>query len=179
MVEQIDPGKVFLTFNSWDYWNKTVLDLCNGEGKGRPHERGSKKANILKNCREDNIAVNAKFFNVRRNNDFAVKLIDLSQCLRKLHPDCNVELRNYVHYRSGDFMGWHTNKYQAGHRYYLIWAEEEGKSFFEYEKDGKIISLPDKKGWSVNKFFCGDDDKLFPHQVVSNTNRVCIGFKLK
>ena len=72
------------------------------------------------------------------------------------------------------FCGWHTNANSLGERIYLVWCEEDNKSFFKYEDmdTKKIITIKEKKGWNVNRF-------LPPswHCLGSYTNRISFGFK--
>jgi len=70
------------------------------------------------------------------------------------------------------FCGWHTNSDAPGPRMYLVWAEEDNKSFFRWEDPhtGEIKTKWEKKGWNINKF-------VAPvwHTLASWTNRVSIG----
>ena len=71
------------------------------------------------------------------------------------------------------FCGWHTNANASGERIYLVWCEEDNKSFFKYEdvNTKKIITIEEKKGWNVNRF-----SPPAWHCLGSHTNRVSIGF---
>tara|TARA_B100001287_G_C22634886_1_gene507019 strand:- start:234 stop:1253 length:1020 start_codon:yes stop_codon:yes gene_type:complete len=70
------------------------------------------------------------------------------------------------------FCGWHTNSTAPGDRIYLVWAEEDNKSFFRWEdpRTGEIITKWEKKGWNINRF-------VAPvwHCLGSWTNRISIG----
>tara|TARA_Y100000592_G_C5304412_1_gene237013 strand:- start:31 stop:642 length:612 start_codon:yes stop_codon:yes gene_type:complete len=106
--------------------------------------------------------------------------------LRNLGVCVANEVNNEVHfsgfywYPYGGYCGWHTNsnsrKYK--NRAYLIWSQDEGKSFFRYEdrNSKEVVTKPDKKGWQLNKFTLSDEN-LFWHCVGSKTNRISIGFK--
>ena len=77
-------------------------------------------------------------------------------------------------YPSNGFLGWHTNSNATGERLYIIWAEDDNKSFFRYkDKDtGKIVTKWEKKGWQINRF-----KPPIWHCVGSYTNRVSFGFR--
>ena len=70
------------------------------------------------------------------------------------------------------YCGWHTNSNNPGKRNYLVWAEEDNKSFFRYQdkKTGEIVTKWEKKGWQIQEF-------MTPiwHCVGSYTNRISIG----
>ncbi len=144
-----------------------------------PEERGALKDNIYEDCKFHNMAVNAKFSSVQRNRSLG-SMVDLCrEALKKYQPDCGLELRNSLWYQKDEYMGWHTNKYSEGFRYYLIWAEEENKSFFDYYEDGELKTITAPKGWSVNSFYCGGVGNELAHQVRSETNRLSLGFRLR
>ena len=77
------------------------------------------------------------------------------------------------HYPPCGYCGWHTNSDVSGKRMYLVWAEEDNKSFFRYRDldTGKIITEWEKRGWQVHRF-----EPPIWHCVGSYTNRVSIGF---
>mgnify|MGYP003657378585 CR=1 FL=1 len=72
------------------------------------------------------------------------------------------------------YCGWHTNSNRLGERIYLVWAEEDNKSFFRWKDldTGKIITKWEKKGWQINRF-----EPPIWHCVGSYTNRISIGFR--
>ena len=76
------------------------------------------------------------------------------------------------HAPNNGFCGWHTNSTAPGDRMYLVWAEEDNKSFFRWEDPftGEIITKWEKKGWNINKF-------VAPvwHCLGSWTTRISIG----
>jgi hypothetical protein len=85
-------------------------------------------------------------------------------------------------YPRGGYCGWHTNSdaqnnNRTGKRIYLVWAQDESKSFFRYKdrESGAIITNWDKKGWQVKEFNLTKEDPLW-HCVGSKTNRISIGF---
>ena len=79
-------------------------------------------------------------------------------------------------YPPNSYCGWHTNSDTLGERIYVVWCEEDNKSFFRYKdvETGKIITKWEKKGWQVNRF-----ETPMWHCVGSYTNRVSFGFKKK
>ena len=79
------------------------------------------------------------------------------------------------HYPPNGFCGWHTNSDYPGQRLYLVWVEEDNKSFFRYEENGEIITKWENKGWQINRFTAGKPE--YWHCVGSYTNRVSIGFR--
>jgi hypothetical protein len=78
------------------------------------------------------------------------------------------------HYPPGGYCGWHTNSDCLGERIYLVWAEEDNKSFFRYRDldTGEIITRWEKKGWQVQRF-----EPPTWHCVGSYTNRISVGFR--
>ena len=86
-------------------------------------------------------------------------------------------------YPYGCYCGWHTNSdsesNNEGKRMYLVWAQDEAKSFFRYRdrKSGEIITNWDKKGWQVKEFDLTKENPLW-HCVGSKTNRISIGFTI-
>ena len=78
------------------------------------------------------------------------------------------------------YCGWHTNSTNADKRMYLVWVEEDNKSFFRYRDvdTDKVVTVWDKSGWNINQFKI-PKDKHFWHCVGSNTNRISIGLKYK
>ncbi len=76
------------------------------------------------------------------------------------------------------YCGWHTNSNNPGERIYVVWNEEDDKSFLRYKdfETGEIVTKWEKKGWSVNRFTI---PKSYPfwHCIGSYTNRVAFGFR--
>ena len=141
--------------------------------------RGEKSKNIYKDCKEHNRAVNADFYFLNPQGNFAPQINRLRHSLLTYYADCQAELRNTIWYKKNGYMGWHTNKYQTGDRVYLIWSEEDEKSSFDYYEKGKKKSILAPKGFSVNTFYCGEFERMFAHQVTSDCNRISIGFRLR
>ena len=181
-VEKLSACDVFKSFDQWDNLLKISIPEIN---KQDPTVRGCKEKNIVKDCLYDKVAANCNHIQVvKKGTNFS----ELNKILRKNLSDYTgkdyIELRNFIMYGKDGYMGWHTNRNCVGMRYYLTWAEEEGKSFFKYFDGNKIVSIPDVKGWQVNKFLVTgkhgpNDYNYFLHSVESNTNRLSIGYKVK
>jgi len=79
-----------------------------------------------------------------------------------------------AYYGKGGFIGWHTNSnynlYNA-----ICTFSDNGDSYFQYIKDGKIITINDNEGWYVKKSYWSNNIKV-PHRAVSNCNRITITF---
>ena len=94
-----------------------------------------------------------------------------------IKPD-RITQKGIYWYPKNGYCGWHTNSNKKGRRIYLVWAEEDDKSFFRYlDKDTKeVVTKYEKKGWQINDFNIEDGDNLSWHSVYSNTNRLSLGF---
>ena len=94
-----------------------------------------------------------------------------------IKPD-RITQKGIYWYPKNGYCGWHTNSNTKGRRIYLVWAEEDDKSFFRYlDKDTKeVVTKYEKKGWQINDFNIEDGDNLSWHSVYSNTNRLSLGF---
>ncbi len=84
----------------------------------------------------------------------------------------------YFWYPYRGYSGWHTNSDKAGDRVYLVWAQEDNKSFFRYQDphSGEIITQWEKAGWQINHFHVPERGLLW-HCIGSYTNRISIGFR--
>ena len=156
-----------------------IKSLLEGNEKTKLEIRGTKKANTYKDCKEHNMAVNARFQRIYLTEKLSKIFFGLQTALHTSFRDCQNEIRNQIWYQKNDYMGWHTNKYQEGQRYYLVWSQKDNASFFDYYEKGKKETIVAPKGFSVNSFYCGRKDELLTHQVRSETNRISIGFRLR
>lgn len=80
-------------------------------------------------------------------------------------------------YPENTFCGWHTNSNNVGERLYVVYADQDEKSFFRYydsEKD-EVVTKWEKKGININKFTCSQEN-LFWHCAGSYCNRISVGF---
>ena len=84
---------------------------------------------------------------------------------------------NFI-YKHKDYMGWHTNSDDNTTKIYITYTLDEGKSSFDYmDRDRNIVVTPDRKGFTVRKFFTGNTpDTIFWHRVRSFTYRLSLGF---
>jgi len=88
----------------------------------------------------------------------------------------------FFKYPPNAYCGWHTNSNtntRKPNRIYLIWAQEDNKSFFRYQDNttGEIKTNYDIKGWQIKKFkLSSSKESLYWHCVGSQTNRVSLGF---
>jgi len=82
-------------------------------------------------------------------------------------------------YPVNGFCGWHTNSDAPGERIYVVWNEEDNKSFLRYKdiETGEIVTKWEKRGWQVNRFTIGSADKPFWHCIGTYTNRLSFGFR--
>lgn len=177
-VQQHNHKDIFLNFD-FDNFENFIQSLIKGDEKTTAEVRGTKKSNTYKKCKEHNMAVNGSFNRINFTEKFRAILSNLQQALHLCFSDCNTEVRNQIWYKKDDYMGWHTNKYQEGQRYYLVWSQKDDASFFDYYDKGKKQTIVSPKGFSVNSFYCGRKDELLTHQVRSETNRISIGFRLR
>jgi len=100
------------------------------------------------------------------------EMITLAEYLEEVDNQAYINT-GLFHCPPGGFCGWHTNSNVQGPRMYLVWAEEDNKSFFRWKdpQTGEIITKWEKKGWNINKF-------IAPawHTLASWTNRISLGF---
>lgn len=77
-------------------------------------------------------------------------------------------------YPNTGYCGWHTNSTNCDKRIYLVWSEEDNKSFFRWKDKytNKIHTKWEKKGWNVNIFTAP-----VWHCIGSHTNRISIGLQ--
>ena len=160
-------SSTFLIHNSWGkkcdiekYLDEKKLNYIIKKYKDKPFAR---------HYRDDFSNDNRSSYGHREMN-IDYKLIDL---ISKEY-DCKYTSTGRYWYKPNEFLGWHTNSNLLGERLYVVWAEEDNKSFFKYKdkKTGKIITKWEKKGWQINRF-----EPPIWHCVGSYTNRVSFGFK--
>lgn len=106
--------------------------------------------------------------------DLAVKSREL---VNKVKEDYDLDCTVAAYYPPNGFIDWHTNDnvelYNA-----ICTFSDEGNSFFEYEKDGKVYKIQDDIGWNVKITKWGELDSL-NHRAVSNNNRITFTFSNK
>jgi len=80
-------------------------------------------------------------------------------------------------YPPNTYCGWHTNSNNEGERTYIIYADEDNKSFFRYydEEKDEVVTKWEKKGININKFTISKEKPLW-HCAGSFCNRISVGF---
>ena len=97
--------------------------------------------------------------------------------LREFRP-LDSKYTGFYGYPKNTYCGWHTNNNNPGDRTYIVYADEDNKSYFRYydaEKD-EIVTKWEKKGININRFSCSEENTLW-HCAASFCNRVSVGFK--
>lgn len=140
---------------------------------------------VLSEERLIKIQKNGDLFKARKiegnDNRYPFKRSDLHDLGLDIGEQLGVRCRSsgFFWYPYGGYCGWHTNNDSEGERIYLVWAQDEGKSFFRYQdpETKEIITSWDKKGWQIKSFLVSKEKTLW-HCVGSKTNRISIGFKV-
>ena len=86
----------------------------------------------------------------------------------------------YAKYKDcNGYMGWHTNCYTPGDRWYFVYNTDDNSSFMRYinQDTEEMITEWEPKGWSLNHFVVGDKDNPFWHCLYTNTHRFSFGVK--
>tara|TARA_Y100001970_G_scaffold278829_1_gene385089 strand:+ start:586 stop:1440 length:855 start_codon:yes stop_codon:yes gene_type:complete len=95
--------------------------------------------------------------------------------------------QNYFWYKGPNaYMGWHTNCETPGPRLYLVWSDEDKKSYMRYQDidTGEVKTVYEKKGWNFNQFTLTGPckhhhcDTMLWHSIFSNCNRISLAFKV-
>lgn len=99
--------------------------------------------------------------------------------LKQVYPDSkSIELRGAFYYPKGGCRGWHTNEDRPGRRVYFTYSD--GDSYFRYEDDrGEIVTDHDQLGASAREFIIPELPDQLWHCVVSDCNRISIGFLIR
>ncbi len=103
----------------------------------------------------------------------------MNHLIQELFPENKVVSTGYFHYPPTGYMGWHTNSNAPCSRLYLTWADEGGKSFFRYLKDGKEVTDYDEAGLTARLFEVTGEEPLFWHCVGSETDRLSFGYAIQ
>jgi len=93
-------------------------------------------------------------------------------------PGSSVSVSGYFHYPNTGYMSWHTNADIPCKRLYITWAKEANKSFFRYNKNGKVITDYDDAGLTFRIFDITDNPPYLWHCVGSKTDRLSFGFRI-
>mgnify|MGYP001208571129 CR=1 FL=1 len=102
----------------------------------------------------------------------------LTEVLKRIFPDYELNQSGCFYYPKGGFMGWHTNHDTVEDRIYITYTEEDKKSFFRYYKDESIITDYDNKGITIRRFSVAGGPPFFWHCVGSETNRFSFGYRI-
>lgn len=140
---------------------------------------------VLSEERLKQIKANGDLTNARllegNDNRYTFKRLGLNSLESDLANQLGVNCRSsgFYWYPYGGYCGWHTNNNAEGERIYLVWAQDEGKSFFRYQnpETEEIVTSWDKAGWQLKRFTISKEKTLW-HCVGSKTNRISIGFKI-
>ena len=73
----------------------------------------------------------------------------------------------------------YTNHLDPCKRLYIVYADEDKRSFFKYEEDGKIITDFDDQGLTIREFDIPGSKPYFWHCVGSTCNRFSFGFRIE
>ena len=104
---------------------------------------------------------------------------ELTQLLEKVYTGKRVSLSGSFVYPDTGYMGWHTNHLDPCKRLYIVYADEDKRSFFKYEEDGKIITDFDDQGLTIREFDIPGSKPYFWHCVGSTCNRFSFGFRIE
>ena len=104
---------------------------------------------------------------------------ELTQLLEKVYIGKRVSLSGSFVYPDTGYMGWHTNHLDPCKRLYIVYADEDKRSFFKYEEDGKIITDFDDQGLTIREFDIPGSKPYFWHCVGSTCNRFSFGFRIE
>lgn len=102
---------------------------------------------------------------------------NLIQFLLQAYPNHSIVPSGWFHYPNNGFMSWHTNSNIKTKRVYVVFADEDKKSFFRFEDGDEIITDYDDKGVTIREF--DTSDQLLWHCVYSECNRYSFGFRIQ
>lgn len=135
----------------------------------------------LEKIKKDGDLVHARLLEGNDNRISFDRFLPTSELLKSIQDQLTVNCiqSGFFWYPYGGYCGWHTNNNSEGERIYLVWAQDEGKSFFRYQNPDtkEIVTSWDKKGWQLKRFTISKEKALW-HCVGSKTNRISIGFKV-
>ena len=111
------------------------------------------------------------------NSDAESKIFNV---LENIYDIDNIFMSGSFYYPDSGYMGWHTNHLDPCKTVlYIVYADEDKKSFFRYEEDGKIITDFDDKGLTIRQFELKPTKPYFWHCVGSTCNRFSFGFRIR
>jgi hypothetical protein len=107
--------------------------------------------------------------------------LSMADALNAEYPSHHFERSGLMLYKSGNYLGWHTNSTNPVNRIYFVHSDRGESSFLSYDPAGnQIRDSKDRPGWNIREFEAGDGiaDPLFWHAVASYCNRISIGFRV-
>ena len=105
---------------------------------------------------------------------------NLFKVLAKIYDVDNIFMSGSFYYPDSGYMGWHTNHSDPSTVVYIVYADQDQKSFFRYEDEkGKIITDYDDKGLTIRQFELKGTKPYFWHCVGSTCNRFSFGFRIR
>ncbi len=122
---------------------------------------------------------NLKDFSTYLERINSTTIEDLTKILKEVYIGKKPSLSGSFVYPDTGYMGWHTNHLDPCKRLYIVYADEDKRSFFKYEEDGKIITDFDDQGLTIREFDIPSTKPYFWHCVGSTCNRFSFGFRIE
>lgn len=88
----------------------------------------------------------------------------------------------FNYYPPGGFVGWHTNWNANAYQILFSWSET-GEGYFRYydNKEQKVVTIPDVKGWQCRWYYFGRKDEPEHHcwhAAYSKCERITLAYKI-
>mgnify|MGYP000299936618 CR=1 FL=1 len=120
-----------------------------------------------------------KYYNKELDKDVVKHIFNESMKLQEYLGLRTNTLKMY--YPPGGYIGWHHNGNAPGQNILFTYSATGDGSFKYYDYDSaQIISVPDKKGWSVKAGYYpkynNSSDKVFWHCAETNCPRITVAF---
>ena len=122
---------------------------------------------------------NLKDFSTYLERINSTTIEDLTKILKEVYIDKKPILSGSFVYPDTGYMGWHTNYLDPCKRLYIVYADEDKRSFFKYEEDCKVITDFDDQGLTIREFDVPGTKPYFWHCVGSTCNRFSFGFRVE
>jgi hypothetical protein len=174
MIRKYQPSKKIQSNLDFlkDYYDSPPLPLKTKEGESYTSDRYLNV--LLKNNAVEDVCEVSRLSHINLTSQQKSLLYNT---LAEEYPSCSILLSGHFFYPENGYMSWHTNNKAPGLRLYLSYTEHEGKSFFKYRKNDKIIKDSDMHGWTAREFKI-DQDNLLWHSVYAEKPRISIGFRI-
>jgi hypothetical protein len=100
--------------------------------------------------------------------------------VKELYPCYDIVNSGGFYYPPTGYMSWHTNSNKPCKRVYLVYADEDNKSFFRWKDPvtNEIVTSYDNKGLTIREFDVTGQAPYLWHCIYSDCNRVSFGFRL-